>query len=137
MPAGRPSTYNPEICETLPQMFAEGQSVAEVCRDLSISRRTFYEWVSKHEEFSHAFENGLTLSQAWWEKQGRDGLFSIVEEEYNDEGKCIKRTRKAINAALWSMNMINRFKDDWKNRAALDVDASFAVSVSKVEKPTT
>ena len=97
MPAGRPSSYDPSICGDIPQMFAEGQSKAEVARELKISRDTMNRWEKEHPEFSDAIKKGVQLSEAWWVKQGRIAL-----------------REKEFNATLWYMNMKNRF--GWRDK---------------------
>jgi len=104
MKTGRPTKYRKEIAETLPSYFKDGQSVAEVCVDIQISKDTFYEWVSKYPEFSDAYKKGLELSQHWWEKVGRAGMVGKLP----------------VNPALWIFNMKNRFRTEWNDRTQIE-----------------
>jgi hypothetical protein len=88
MAGGRPSKYNPAWVEELPDMFADGQSVLEVAVNLGISKTAYYEYEAAHPEFADASMRGKELSQAWWERQGREGL------RYNG----LRRKREAITA---------------------------------------
>jgi transposase len=79
-------------------MFSEGQSVSEVCAELGIWKDTFYAWVKKYPRFSDAYQRGLDLSQAWWERLGRGGASGTLD----------------IQPTTWIFNMKNRFK--WTDR---------------------
>ena len=74
-------------------MFSEGESVAEVCLELDISRTTYYAWIDKYPRFKAAHEKGLFKSEAWWMRLGRLGAAAKVP----------------INSTVWSFNMKNRF----------------------------
>ena len=90
--------YKKEYAEDLPEMFKNGESVAEVVAILGVWRSTFYEWVNKYPEFKEAYEHGKTLSEAWWAKLGRQGA------------SC----EKQINPAVWIFNMKAKF--DWSDK---------------------
>jgi len=92
--------YDPDICNELPEMFANGESIVEVAQALGISKRCFYDWQEKHTEFKEAVEAGLSLSEAWWLKLGRAGAMGKVQ----------------VNSAVWIFNMKNRHK--WTDRQA-------------------
>lgn len=95
---GRPTKYTAGLCRQLPEMFAGGESVAEVCAELRISKDTFYEWVKLYPNFSDAYQKGLGLSEAWWTKLGRAGAAGA----------------RKIQPATWIFNMKNRF--GWRER---------------------
>jgi len=108
---GRPTDYYPEICDELPSMFEEGQSVVEVAVELGVARSTIYLWAKEHPEFSDALTRAREVSQAWWERQGRENLFD--HEEYDAESKI--STKNKFNNGLWKENMCKRFTD-WRDR---------------------
>lgn len=95
---GRPTKYSVALAEALPDMFVNGESVAEVCDALDISKDTFYAWVKKHRRFSDAYKKGLQKSEAWWCRLGRAGARGQVK----------------IQPATWVFNMKNRF--GWTDR---------------------
>jgi transposase len=99
---GRPTKYNPEICDKVPSMFANGESQNEVAAALEIDRDTFKEWKKTHPEFKRAVDMGLELSEAWWERLGRAGSTGKIN----------------VNATLWIFNMKNRF--GWKDKSEID-----------------
>jgi transposase len=98
--------YKPEYADRLPKMFSNGESVAEVCLELGISRRAFYDWVDKHPDFAAAYEDGKTYSESWWNKLGRAGATGKVP----------------IQPTVWIFNMKNRF--DWKDKTETDLTSS-------------
>jgi hypothetical protein len=100
---GAPTKYRAEMCDRLPEMFSEGQSVCEVCGELGISKETFYRWVEQYPAFCDAYKRGLALSQQWWEKAGRAGAIGKIP----------------IQPAVWIYNMKNRFRTDWQDRAEI------------------
>jgi hypothetical protein len=84
-------------------MFEDGSSVQEVCQDkLQISRKTFYNWLERHEEFAEAYEEGRWRSEAFWARMGRSGAMGAMN----------------VNPALWIFNMKNRF--GWRDKLPED-----------------
>jgi transposase len=110
----RPTKYNKKICDTLPDLFRDGQSVAEVCVELGIAKDTFYNWQKAHKEFSDAIKKGLELSEAWWERLGRRAA----------NGK------QQINPTVWIFNMKNRF--GWRDQQSIDLNASGNLNVTNM-----
>lgn len=105
MPAGRPSVYKPEHCQTVIKCGKQGKTLAEMASALNVNRATVNDWREKHPEFSSAIKRGLEEAQAWWEQKGREATFGKVP---------------GFNATSWIFNMKNRFADDWKDRQERD-----------------
>lgn len=99
MAGGRPTKYDPKMCDTLIERGKEGWSVAEVCSEFGIVKETFYDWVKHKPKFSDAFRIYKAHCQGWWERQGREGLHA-----------------DKFQAALYKLNMVNRFGSDWKDK---------------------
>lgn len=118
MPAGRPSKYNPAMCDMLEGMGHEGEGKAEAALELGICRDTFNEWERKHPGFSDAVKRFVFRSQAWWEKQGRLGTFGLTE---------------GFNATGYVFNMKNRFGDDWKDKRENEVSGNLTIKKASVE----
>jgi transposase len=114
---GRPAKYRASMADEMLDMFREGQSVVEVCAALGISRVTFYQWLKDHHTFSAAYDRGLELSQAWWEKLGREGAAGKAD----------------INPATWIFNMKNRFR--WTDRQDVNVLENMNVSIGLPPSP--
>ena len=109
---GRPTKYDAKLCKLLPAMFANGESVSEVCAELGITKETFFQWEKLHPDFSDSYKKGKELSEAWWAKLGRSGAMG----------------RAKIQPATWIFNMKNRF--GWTDRVeqvvSMDTDATVA-----------
>lgn len=120
---GRPTDYYPEICEDFESHFRQGQSVLEVAVELGVTRQTLYNWAEAHEEFFDALTRGREVSQAWWERQGREMLQDT--DEYDAETKI--STKRRINDRLWSKNVSCRFRDDWTDKSEIQHSGSVQI----------
>jgi hypothetical protein len=113
---GRPTDYDPAILEGFTDRFKKGQSVVEVAVEIGQHKDTLYEWAKVHPEFSDALTRGIHISQAWWERQGRENLFD--HEEYDSENHI--STKDKFNDRLWSKNMSCRFRKDWTDKTEIE-----------------
>lgn len=103
---GRPSKYNPSMCEIALEMMQNGASKVQVAAALGISKETFYQWINKDsdvfkQEFHDAIKMGSTKSQAWWEDQGIKGIWA----------------GNKFNATAYIYQMKCRFPEDYKENA--------------------
>lgn len=103
-PGGRPTDYRAEACETVLALGREGASRAEWCAELDISFNTLYNWEEQYPEFLRATTRARQLAQAWWEKQGRRGIWS-----------------REFNASAYRLQVMNRFPDDWRDKQSHEV----------------
>ncbi len=96
---GRPTKYDPAMCEQVIELMREGYAKVEVAAELGICKDTLNEWTndSTKPEFSAAIKLGSQLSEAWWMKKGRINL-----------------ENREFNPTLWYMNMKNRH--GWRDR---------------------
>ena len=77
IPKGRPSSYQPAYADRVMSAMQSGQvTIAMLCRDLGISRPTFYRYLDDHPEFKEAYENGKEHAEAWWDEVGIQGMLS-------------------------------------------------------------
>lgn len=90
---GRKTKYRKEMAEELPEMFSEGQDVAEVTAKLGITHETFKKWVREKPEFADAYAKGKALSKAWWLTLGRESAKGNVDAP----------------PSYWVFNMKNKF----------------------------
>lgn len=74
---GQPTKYRPEMCELLIEAGKNGMFVTEVCAQLELSTRTFYNYIKIHEDFSEAHELYSTYFLAFYERQLREGKMSF------------------------------------------------------------
>lgn len=92
--------YSADYPDRVIELMAEGASFVEVAADLGAAIPTFNRWrdSGEHPDFTEACSIGLGLSEAWWQRLGREAADS----------------RREINAAVWIFNMKNRFR--WRDR---------------------
>ena len=114
---GRPTRYRREHCELVERRMTEGASAVAVCRELGISKSTFFHnWLKKHPEFAEAYDRGKTFCEAHWE---------TVFIGHMNEGTG--------NSALIKLFMANRF--GWSDKTAVDntsSDGSLSLHVPSV-----
>ena len=85
----------------LPSMYANGESFAEVCMGLGITKAQYKECCKLSERFSAADQYAQVVHEAWWMKTGRDGA-----------------TGKRINGGIYNHTMNNRY--GWSNNGGTD-----------------
>lgn len=95
-------THLSDICKRLPDMFKDGESVAEVCVELGIAKSTFYLTIDRYVDFAEAYAMGKMHSEAWWQKLGRAGAMGKIK----------------IQPAVFIANMNNRF--NWGENMRLE-----------------
>lgn len=97
---GRPSKYNPKMCETVVECGRQGMSKCEMALELDIAYSNFDRWQNEIPEFQEALKDAVRHSQAWWERNGRLATFGAVD---------------GFNATSYIFNMKNRFRADWND----------------------
>jgi hypothetical protein len=97
---GRPTKYDPALCEKVIEWGAAGKSRTWMCAEIGIDRSTIDEWAKVHEDFSLALARAKVLEQRWWEDVGQNGL-----------------TDKSFQGSLWSRSMAARFPHEWRETA--------------------
>ena len=117
--------YKSEYADRLPEMFKDGESIAEIAKEFKICRATFYNWVRDNPDFKEAYAMGKTYSEAWWMKIGRGGAVGKID----------------INPSVWLANMRNRF--DWDKPDKADAnsqedqkDIKITIEIEDGKKPT-
>ncbi len=98
MVLGAPSKYNQDMCLKAHELLSRGKSLAAICREFKISRKTLYNWMDAHPEFREIIDIGMQAAQARWEDMGEDGVV----------GNCEK-----FSAPTWIFTMKNRFREDY------------------------
>lgn len=114
---GRPTKYDPAMCETVIELGAKGASRAEIAMELGIHWDTFHEWQKQHPAFSDAIKRAMQLAQGWWEKKGREATFA-------SEG---------FNATSYIFQMKNRFRDEWSDRVVNENTGTVKIEWGKPE----
>lgn len=98
MPAGRPTKYDPSMCEKLIECGKRGCSVTEMACAIGISKETLYVWAKDNKEFSDSLKIAVEHSQSWWEQKGREATFGGIE---------------GFNPTAFIFQMKNRFREDY------------------------
>ena len=107
-PVGRPTLYDPAMCEEVIELGRIGKSIEQICYQLNISIRTIYLWRDTHEEFMQALEDAKIFEQAWWEEQA---AAYMVENKESDK----------LNTGLWSRSMAARFPKKYRESTKTEI----------------
>lgn len=117
---GRPTKYNPAMCDKIIELMSDGKSKTTACVELGIYLDACNAWEKKYKEFSAAVKRGEELCERWWVEAGRKNLWN-----------------KQFQAVLWMMNMSNRFgwnrKVEGTVKGELSTDQKHEV-VKKIEE---
>lgn len=101
---GRPTKYDPAYCEDVVEMGRKGKSRAVMARELDVAMSTMQDWEERHLEFRAATTRARGLARAWWEEQGRSGIWASGE----------------FNASAYRLQMQNRFPRYWRDRKSVE-----------------
>lgn len=120
MAGGRPSKYDPAVCEQVLAWGAEGKSKTWMAAKLGVNKDTLYEWERTHQAFSDALSRAMALSQMWWEDAGQSGLYI-----------------QGFNAGVYNKQMSNRFPDEHRETSNVNqtLNANVKQTVEWVVQP--
>ena len=107
-PVGRPSLYDPAICEQVIELGKLGKSTEQIASHLGFSLRVFYKWRDEYPDFMHALEDAKQYEQYWWEEQAQAYL---IENKESDK----------INTSLWSRSMAARFPKKYRESTKTEI----------------
>jgi hypothetical protein len=113
-PVGRPTLYDPALCDQVIELGKLGKSIEQIASHLGFSLRVLFDWRDKHEEFLHALEYAKELEQTWWEDQAQAYM---VE---NPQGP-------KLNASLWSRSMAARFPKKYRESTKQEITGADGV----------
>lgn len=105
--AGRPTSYDPSMCEKVLPFMEQGYSTTALAGHLGVARSTVYLWMDQHPEFSDAVKEGMAASAIWWENCLRNNAAK-------GEGNA--------TAAIFGLK--NRAADDWRDKRDIDHTSS-------------
>lgn len=114
MAGGRPTKYDPSMCDDVIAYGKQGMGKCEMASNLGITYNSFETYQEQHAEFLQAVKEALRHSQAWWESQGRIATF----------GGC-----DGFNATSYIFQMKNRFKEDWRDKQETEHSGGTSVTV--------
>lgn len=101
---GRPTKYDKSLCQVAIGYLATGKSVTQLSAHIDVGKATIYRWSDEYEEFRDALTRGQELSQAHWEGELCNMMYS-----------------KDVNAPLVKLYFANRFKWTDKTETKTDV----------------
>jgi len=107
MPTGRPTAYDPAMCEQVLPFMEQGYSTTALAGHLGVARSTVYLWMEQHPEFSDAVKQGMAASAIWWENCLRD---------------CASKGEGNATSAIFGLK--NRASDDWRDKKDVDHTSS-------------
>jgi hypothetical protein len=100
------SKYDPAWCDLVIDYGSKGKSRREIARELKIGKSALYDYIATYPEFATAMEEADYMAQAWWERQGREGINKGVQK---------------FNAVLYQFIMRNRWRADYQDPQKHDV----------------
>lgn len=91
-----------DLLNTIVKIMAEGGSDVEVAAYLKLSKRTFRGYMNdpRHAELKEAYELGLTMYEAFFEKVGKDLMLGKMDKNAKD--------------TVWKQFMMRKF--GWKDQ---------------------
>lgn len=113
--AGRPTKYDPAMCEQVIECLAQGYSLSAAAGYIGISRQTLYQWTEENPEFSDAVRVGQAKAAIWWETAGKG--VAIGEDG---------------SAPMIMFGLKNRVRDDWADRREVTAEHSGKVQTEDV-----
>ena len=118
-PRGRPPIPFPENASAeVIRLGQEGSSITEMAAHFGVAKSTFYEWIDRHPDFSDSVKRAVDLAQAWWERQGKAGIWSANK----------------FSPATYCFIMKNRFKDDYRDNPHADKEKAETVVNVNISK---
>ena len=105
---GRPTRYDPAMCEQVIELGAQGKSRTQISAELDIHPRLLAHWEDAHEDFRHALELSRVKSMAHWEMLAATHLIEIPGGP-------------KVNTGLWSRSMAARFPEHYRENSKVEV----------------
>ena len=107
-PVGRPTLYDPALCEQVVELGKLGKSVEQIASRLGFSIRVMYKWRDEHEEFMQALEEAKQHEMAWWEDQADSFMVEMKDGP-------------RLNATIWSRSMAARFPKKYRESVKQEI----------------
>jgi len=103
MPAGRPTKYKPEYCQTVIEVGEGGGWLCEMAEACDVTRSTMDNWSADHPEFLEALTRAKQKAQAWFERTGREAM--LMDK---------------FNSSLWAKQMSARHPGEYSEKRQLE-----------------
>ena len=134
LPVGRKSKYRPEMCEEVIEYGKQGLSRTQTAEKLDTSIQSMITWEKEHPEFLEATTRARQSALAWWEDKGQEGLFTTTEPVVDENGKKIGQKTQSMNAAMWSLQVRNRFPDHYRDSATVNHNHSGTIKQEMTDR---
>jgi transposase-like protein len=107
-PVGRPSQYDPSLCDKVIELGRLGKSVEQIAAQIGVGTKTMYNWRDEFPEFLHALDIAKELELDWWE--------SIAQNMMVEEKDAAK-----LNSSIWSRSMAARFPKKYRESTKTEI----------------
>ncbi len=115
-PVGRPSLYDPALCDQVIELGSQGKSIEQIAAKLGVSTRVMFDWKDRHPEFMHALDQAKELELDWWE--------SIAQNMMVEEKDAAK-----LNSSIWSRSMAARFPKKYRESTKTEITGENGASL--------
>ena len=105
---GRPTTYDPALCDKIEGMGKEGLSRWQIASRLGIAPNNLRNWEGAHDEFRAALEIARLDALDYWESLAQNHMIE------NPGGP-------KLNTGLWSRSMAARFPAEYRENSKVEV----------------
>lgn len=105
---GRPTKYDPALCEKIPRLGKLGKSRWQIASELGITPSNLENWEAVHEDFRDALRQARLDALAYWE-----GLAEAHIIETPGSPK--------LNTGLWSRSMAARFPNEYRENNKVEL----------------
>lgn len=105
---GRPTTYDPALCDKIEGMGKEGLSRWQIASRLGIAPNNLRNWEGAHDEFRAALEIARLDALDYWESLAQNHM---IETPGGPK----------LNTGLWSRSMAARFPAEYRENSKVEV----------------
>lgn len=107
-PMGRPSTYDPAICDKIPPLGKLGYSFEKICSELEVAHSTMDNWAGAYPDLRAAIDLAKQYELAHWEDLAQNHMVEVPGGP-------------RVNSSLWSRSMAARFPSKYRENSKVEV----------------
>lgn len=105
---GRPTKYDPALCDKVIELGRQGKSVEQISSALGFHYKTLLLWAETHQEFMEAMELAKQYEMAFWEDLASQHIVEVPQGT-------------KLNTGLWSRSMAARFPKKYRENSKVEV----------------
>lgn len=130
MPAGRPTSYKPEMAEQAYKLSLLGHTDEQLAKFFEVHVSSIYEWKNVHPDFSEAIKNGKEVADAEivMTLRKRAMGYEVTEEKMEESEHGLKKTVAGKHIPPDTTAMIfwlkNRQPKQWRDKQEVDHSSS-------------